>query len=71
MIERFYRGESLLDRDNFFITLIAVLFANVYALMTFYICDFTQDKLTGWLVHIELFLLLICARHWEWMQFSI
>jgi hypothetical protein len=58
-------------RENFIITLISLVFSNIYVVMTFLICDFTQDQQLGWLVHIELFLLLVGAQHFAWMQFSI
>lgn len=58
-------------RENFIITLISLVFSNIYVVMTFLICDFTQDQQLGWLVHIELFLLLVGAQHFSWMQFSI
>lgn len=60
-----------MHRENFLITLITVVFTNVYFLVTFCICDFTEDQQLGWLVHIELFCLLVVARHFTWMQFSI
>ena len=51
--------------------MISLVFANIYVVMTFIICDFTQDQQMGWLVHIELFFLLLVAQHFAWMQFSI
>jgi len=42
VLERLNKGESLFEKpENFQITMIALLFSNLYVLMTFYICDFT------------------------------
>lgn len=71
VLDRLNAGESLLIRENFKITMISLVFANIYVVMTFIICDFTQDQQMGWLVHIELFFLLLVAQHFAWMQFSI
>ena len=71
ILDRLNRGESILHKENFQINLITVAFTNVYFFVTFYICDFTEDQQLGWLVHIELFCLLVIARHYPWMQFSI
>ena len=43
VLDRLNRGDSLLVKDNFVITLISGVFANMYVLATFIICDFTQD----------------------------
>jgi hypothetical protein len=67
ILDRLSKGESLMHRENFLITLITVVFTNVYFLVTFCICDFTEDQQLGWLVHIELFCLLVVARHFPWM----
>lgn len=71
VLDRLNRGQSLLDRENFQITLMTVVFTNVYFLVTFYICSLSEDQQLGWMVHIELFCLLVIARHYPWMQFSI
>lgn len=61
VLDRLNSGESLGKKENFVITLISLVFANIYVIMTFIICDFTQDQKFGFLVHIELFVLLIVS----------
>jgi hypothetical protein len=43
VLDRLNRGESLLVKENFIITVISLVFANIYVTMTFIICDFAQD----------------------------
>lgn len=44
VLDRLNRGDSLLVRENFVITLISGVWANIYVIETFIICDFTQDR---------------------------
>lgn len=44
VLDRLNAGDSLMIRQNFIITMISLVFANIYVIMTFIICDFTQDQ---------------------------